>query len=100
MYKLAQNFTFHYRLQHKIVRDLKLVTEYVGDVVIEGTGFLDLQASAPSLIDSCSVDIDFVKWNGTDIKPVLEVLGNMEDMEQAAVRYAAGLFKMEQRQAA
>jgi hypothetical protein len=33
------------------------------------------------------VDIDFVKWNGTDIKPVLELTGMMDEIQEAALRH-------------
>jgi hypothetical protein len=35
------------------------------------------------------VDIDFVRWNGTDIRPVLEVTGGMDEITEAAIRYFA-----------
>ena len=47
-----------------------------------------------------NVDIDFVKWNGTDIKPVLEVMGNMDEIEEAAVRHFAQMLENSLRNAA
>lgn len=90
---LRQEFTFHYPLKHKIVRDLKIVTEYVGDLVVEGTGFFNPSASPIDVFDRYAVDIDFVKWNGTDIKPVLEVTGNLDEVEEAAIRHFANLLE-------
>ena len=95
-----QSFTFHYPLKHKIVRDLKIVTEHVGDLVIEGVGYFDPSASPIDVFDRYSVDIDFVKWNGTDIKPVLEVTGNLEEVEEAAIRHFANVLESEIKQAA
>jgi hypothetical protein len=40
-----------------------------------------------------NVDIDFIKWNGTDIKPVLELSGMLDEIQEAALRYSAGLFE-------
>lgn len=89
MHKLKKEFVFHYPLKHKVVKDLKIVTEHVGDLVIEGIGYFDPSASPIDVFDRYSVDIEFVKWNGTDIKPVLEVTGTLEEVEEAAIRYFA-----------
>jgi len=97
---LRQEFTFHYPLKHKVVRDLKIVTEYVGDLVVEGTGLFNGSASPIDVFDRYSVDIDFVKWNGTDIKPVLEVNGTIDEVEEAAIRYFANLLESGLRSAA
>jgi hypothetical protein len=82
------------------VRDLKIVTEHVGDLIIEGVGYFDPTASPIDVFDRYTVDIDYVKWNGTDIKPVLEVTGNMDEMEEAAIRYFAHSLESEMRKAA
>ena len=84
-----KEFTFHYPLKHKVVRDLKIVTEHVGDLVVEGVGYLNPSASVLDIFDRYNVDIDFVKWNNTDIKPVLEVTGTMDEIVEAAIRYFA-----------
>jgi hypothetical protein len=91
--RTSKEFTFHYPLKHKVVRDLKIVTEHVGDLVIEGVGYFNPSASVLDIFDRYSVDIDFVKWNETDIKPVLEVTGAMDDIVEAAIRYFADEFK-------
>ncbi|GAB4092234.1 hypothetical protein [Flaviaesturariibacter terrae] len=93
MKRLEKEFVFHYPLKHKVVRDLKIVTEYVGDLVIEGKGYFNPEASPIDVFDRYSVDIDFVKWNGTDIRPVLEVTGQLEDLEEASIRYFAQLLE-------
>ena len=100
MSKLKKSFVFHYPLKHKVVRDLKIVTEHVGDLIIEGVGYFDPTASPIDVFDRYTVDIDYVKWNGTDIKPVLEVTGNMDEMEEAAIRYFAHSLENEMRKAA
>jgi hypothetical protein len=93
MKRIEKEFVFHYPLKHKVVRDLRIVTEHVGDLVIEGTGYFNPDASPIDVFDRYSVDIDFVKWNGTDIRPVLEVTGQLEDLEEAAIRYFANLLE-------
>ena len=93
MNRIQQEFVFHYPLKHKVVRDLKIVTEHVGDLVVEGMGYFDPSASPIDVFDRYSVDIDFVKWNGTDIRQVLEVTGQMEDLEEASIRYFANLLE-------
>jgi len=89
----TQSFTFQFPLKHKIVRDLKIVTEHLGDLIIEGVGYYDPSASPIDVFDRYTVDIDFVKWNGTDIKPVLEVTGNLEEVEEAALRHFAHVLE-------
>jgi hypothetical protein len=93
MRNTAKEFLFHYPLKHKVVRDLKIVTEQVGELVIEGVGYFNPSASVLDIFERYSVDIDFVKWNGTDIKPVLEVTGTMDEITEAAIRYFANEFE-------
>jgi hypothetical protein len=100
MNKLRKEFTFHYPLKHKVVRDLKIVTEQVGELVVEGVGYFDPSANVLDIFERYSVDVDFVKWQGTDIKPVLEVTGALEDIEEAAIRYFAQYFQNSQKKAA
>ena len=91
--RTSKEFSFHYPLKHKVVRDLKIVTEHVGDLVVEGVGYFNPSASVLDIFDRYSVDIDFVKWSNTDIKPVLEVTGAMDDVVEAAIRYFAKEFE-------
>lgn len=91
--RIHKEFTFRYPLKHKVVRDLKIVTEHIGDLMVEGVGYFDPSASVLDIFERYSVDIDFVKWNGTDIKPVLEVTGAMDDVVEAAIRYFANEFE-------
>lgn len=91
--KSSKTFSFHYPLRHKVVRDLRIVTEHVGDLEVEGTGYFDPSASLLDIFDRFSVDVDFVKWKGTDIRPVLEVTGAMDDIVEAAIRFFANDFE-------
>lgn len=91
MSKLHKEFEFAFPLTHKVVRDLKIVKEHVGDLLISGVAYCNTNESVLSG-DRYNVDIDFVKWNGTDIKPVLEVVGDMNEIGEAALRHAAYLF--------
>jgi hypothetical protein len=100
MHKLKKEFIFHYPLKHKVVKDLKIVTEHVGDLVIEGIGYFNPSASPIDVFDRYTVDIEFIKWNGTDIKPVLEVTGVLEDLEEAAIRYFANQLENSMNKAA
>ena len=93
MKNTTQDFRFYFPLKHKVVRDLKIVTEYIGDLSVEGVGYFNPSASRLDIFDRYAVDIDFVRWNGTDIKAVLEVTGGMEDIIEASVRYFATAFE-------
>ncbi len=72
---------------------MKMTFELVGDLVVEGTGYYNPFHS--DILDQYQVDIDFVKWNGTDIKPVLEITGGMDDIEEAAARHFAAIMQEE-----
>ena len=93
MRKSRKNFSFHYPLKHKVVRDLRIVTEQVGELEVEAIGYFDPSASVLDIFERFTVDIEFVKWKGTDIKPVLEVTGAMDDITEAAIRHFAGEFE-------
>jgi hypothetical protein len=94
MRRVAKNFEFRFPLQHKIVRNLKIVNEHVGDLQVEGSVQLNPSVSILSHLDErYTVDIDFVKWNGTDIKPVLELTGMMDEIQEAALRHCVMLFE-------
>lgn len=98
--KHSREFQMQYPLRHKVVRDLKIVTETVGELTITGTAYFDPSVSVLDIFERHTVDIDFVKWNGADIKPVLEVTGSMDAITEAAVRYAAQLFTKTEREVA
>lgn len=100
MRQTKKEFRFIYPLKHKVVRDLKIVTEHIGDLIVEGLGYFNPSASPIDVFERYNVDIDFVKWNGTDIKPVLEVMGNMDEIEEAAVRHFAQMLENSLRNAA
>ena len=91
MRRISKQFIFDYPLKHKVVKNLKIVTEHVGDLQVEGSGYFDPSSSVLDIFDRYMVDIDFVRWNGTDIKPVLEVTGAMDEITEAAIRYFANL---------
>lgn len=98
-YKSNQKkFTTNYPLKHKVVRDLRIVTEHVGDLQIDGTLYQDPNES--SFFDRYSVDIDFVRWNGVDIKPVLEATGGLDDIIDNVLRSAASFFEAKEELAA
>lgn len=93
MKRLTKEFRFPFPLNHKIVRDLRLVNEHVGDLMVEGSASFNPAVSALSHLDErYAVDIDYIRWNGTDIKPVLELTGLADDIHEAALRYCASLF--------
>ena len=100
MRKINREFLFHYPLKHKVVKDLKIVTEQVGELVVEGVGYYYPSASTLDINERFAVDIDFIKWNGTDIKNVLEITGGLDEIEEAATRFFAAQFENNMRRAA
>lgn len=94
MRQVPKSFNFTFPLNHKVVRNLKIVNEHIGDLYVEGSASLNSSVSILSQLDErYTVDIDFVKWNGTDIKPVLELTGLIDDVQQAALRHCVSLFE-------
>ena len=93
MKNTTRDFRFSFPLKHKVVRDLTIVTEHVGDLQVEGVGYFNPSASRLDIFDRYSVDIDYVKWNGADIKPVLEITGGMDEIIEASVRHFATTFE-------
>ena len=93
MKRVTKEFRFPFPLNHKIVRDLRLVNEHVGDLVVEGSASSNPSVSVLTLLaERYEVDIDFIRWNGPDINPVLELTGLADDIQEAALRYCATLF--------
>lgn len=93
--KQQKEFQFNFPLTHEVVKDLRIVTEHVGDLQIIGVGYFDSNVTRMES-DRYAVDIDFVKWNGTDIKPVLHVIGYLEYLEEVALAHVSGLFEEEE----
>lgn len=101
MKRVATPFQFSFPLNHKVVRNLKIVNEHVGDLQVEGSVTINANASVLSHLDErFAVDVDYIKWNGTDIKPVLELTGLMEDVQEAALRHCAARAETTLRKAA
>jgi hypothetical protein len=93
MRKTPLPFAFEYPLKQKVVRNLKIVTEHVGDLAIEGVGYFNPNASILDIYERFTVDIEFIKWNGTDIKPVLEVTGGIDEITESAIRFFASEYE-------
>lgn len=101
MRQATKSFDFIFPLNHKVVRNLKIVNEHIGDLHVEGSVSLNSSVSLLSQLDErYTVDIDFVKWNGTDIKPVLELTGLLDDVQEAALRHCVSLFESPLKKAA
>jgi hypothetical protein len=93
MRTVTKDFQISYPLSHKVVRDLKIVTDKVGELVVSGLAYFNPDKSILDTHERYSIDIDFVEWNGTDIKAVLEVVGGMEEIETFCTKEAAKLFE-------
>jgi hypothetical protein len=87
--KLQQDFEFAYPLTREVVRSLRLTKEHIGDLLVQGTAYCYTGAPLTEPHERYTADIDFVRWNGTDIKDVLLVTGFLADLEEMAVQHAA-----------
>lgn len=92
MTKLTQDFQISYPVQKRTIVGLRIKSEHVGDLIVTGTAY--------QYETGHSVDIDFVRWNGTDIRPVLEVTGGMEQIEEYILQRASKFFTQTEKLAA
>jgi hypothetical protein len=85
-----KSFQFSFPLSHTIVKDLKIQREHIGSLEVEG--FYSLNKNESVLSDErFTIDIDFVRWRGKDIKPVLELTSLMDDVQEAAIKHISNL---------
>lgn len=91
--KKEKFFSFTYPLKQKVVRDLKIVTEHVADLIVSGVAYENLHFPKSEPYDRWTADIDYVKYQGVDIRPIMEVTGGMEEIYDAAEKHAATLFE-------
>jgi hypothetical protein len=63
---------------------------------IDFVGDLNIIGDAYHKDGEFSVDIDFVEWKGTDIKPVLNALEAMDTIYEAAEKHAEYLFTQQE----
>lgn len=98
MAKKQQNFEFLFPLTHKVVEDGRVVTKHVGDFLVIGVAYFNENVSVIDF-DRYTVDLDFIKWGGTDIKDVLEITADntLSEIYDAAVQHASGLFDFNDR---
>lgn len=89
MSKVTKSFSFPYPLKHKVVRDLKIVTETIGVMQVNCIGYEDTTALKTEPYDRYAVDVEAVIFDGVDVRPVLEVTGGLDDVTEAAIRYFA-----------
>lgn len=95
IHKKEQAFQFSFPLSNRVVRNCRIITEHVGDLVIEGVGYFNQNVSPLDPEESrYGADIDFIRWNGVDIKPVLETSCEVlyADILDAATQHASTLF--------
>ena len=90
--KLTRNFDFLYPLTHKVVRNLRITTEHVGDLHVFAQAVIR-PGNSPD--DMYEVDLDIILWGGTDIRPVLELTGLINDVYDAAMAHAMKEFSPE-----
>lgn len=90
-----QDFSFDFPLIERGWKKGRVTTTHVGTLNISGIAYKDTRIS---ILESgrYTADIDFVMFNGTDIKPVLFAMDKMEEIEQAAEQHAAFVFSTDQ----
>jgi hypothetical protein len=77
-------FLFVFPLNRKVVRDLKIVTEHITDLRVSGTAYNNSFGY--------DADIDFILYDGKDVRPLLEGFDAMDEVYEAAIAHAEYLF--------
>lgn len=90
--KITRNFDFLLPLTHKVVRDLRIVNEHVGDLHVFAQAVIR-PGNSPD--DMYEVDLDVILWGGTDIRPVLELTALIDQVHDAAMAHAMKEFSPE-----
>jgi hypothetical protein len=84
-------FSFEFPLNHKVVRNGRIVNEFIGNLLVQGFANKLNGTALDPLDEQFKVDVDWIFWNGTDIQPVLQVTSLHEDIKEAALQHASGL---------
>lgn len=91
--KKQKQFSFLFPLNKKSVKNLRIVTTHIGDLEISGVAYFNPRVS---LLDNEErrfyADVDSVKWNGAEVKDLLEAIDQLEEMKDAADAHAHTLF--------
>lgn len=93
--KLTKKLNISYPLYQKVVRDLKIVTDHVGDLKVMGLAYFN--AGETDFFQRYDFDIDSITWNGADIKPVLELTSLIDEINDFIYKTVASLFEENRR---
>ena len=93
MPKTSYNGQFPFPLKHKVVRNLKIVTEIVGVLDVQFVGYFNPDTNPFDVNERYAVDIDAIIYNGVNIKEILEVRGDIDDIVEAAQRHFARVME-------
>lgn len=87
---MMKTYTFNYSLTHKVVRNLRIAYEHLGDLTITFTAKKAKHTRQEDPIDEqFSIDIDYVALEGQEIPfAVLIYTELMQEIEEAALHHA------------
>lgn len=91
MTKKQQKFEFTHNLKKTVVRDMKLVTEYL-PLTLTGIYYCDTNFSKIDVANRYDMDIEEVIYEGMNIISVLEFTGALEDIYEETIKYAPNYF--------
>lgn len=91
--KLFKSFQFIFPYNKIVFKNGRKQYEHIADLTIEGVAehWPNVSKMEPAH-DRFNVDIDFVKYNGIDVKPLLEESALMDEISDAAFNHAAFIF--------
>jgi hypothetical protein len=85
-----QPFSLQFPLTHKVVRNLRIVTEKVGTLLIKGT-----RCYSPYTNDY-AVSIDAIYYEGVNVLPLIQLVNMYEEIEEWCYRQMTDLFASEE----
>lgn len=91
-HRMRERFSFLYPLTQKAVRDLKIITEQVGKLRVEGWITCDPSVPRIDAEDRYSVELESVTWEGRNILPALQWADAVEEIEDWCLAHATELF--------
>lgn len=89
---IRKNQTFTFPLNRKVVRNLRIVTEHIGDLEVTYTGYCNTAYSNLEPDERYSVDIESITFNGAEVLPLIDGLGSLDEIIESALNNCAYVF--------
>ena len=92
--KLQHEFEISYNLKRKVVRNARIVTEFL-PLTIRGIFYCDTYYPLSDVSNRYGIDFDEIVYEGKNILPVFEFLETLDDIYDDIIEYAPNYFEKE-----